>query len=128
MKIKDIYTSALSILGEENGGEGNEDYEERAPYLVAAFCCEAETLDRDFRRANNLPTSDAFSYVCLPLDREFPCCERFVNAASMYLAAMLIIDENSELSDKLFDKYCVIMSKIHSEIPLMIEKISQKYL
>ena len=65
--------------------------------------------------------------VHIPLEADFPLSDRFVNAATAYLAAMLIIDENGELSDKIYDKYCDMMARIQSEIPAKIEKIAQKY-
>lgn len=128
MKIKEIYTSALHLIGEDDDTKGNEDYEERAPYLIAAFCSEAEATDAQYRKAHGLDAAKPFSYISIPFEMDFPCCDRFATAAAMYLAAMLIIDENVELSDKFFDKYCSIMSTIYSEIPAVIEKITQKYL
>ena len=127
MKIKEIYTSALHLIGEDDSAEENADYEERAPYLIAAFCGEAEATDAQYRKAHGLPAAEPFSYISIELEMDFPCSDRFANAAAAYLAAMLIIDENAELSDKLFDRYSSIMSTIYSEIPAVIEKITQKY-
>ena len=45
MTNRDIYLRALSIIGESCDAEENEDYEERAPYLLAAFCTEAKEID-----------------------------------------------------------------------------------
>ncbi len=126
--IKDVYNSALSLLGEDSSVSRNEDYEERAPYLIAAFCTEAAATDAQYRKAHSLPAAEPFCCVCLPFESRLPVSERFATAAATYLAAMLVIDENTELSDKLFDKYCVIMSTIHSEIPMVVERITQKYL
>ena len=127
MKNRDIYNSALRFIGEEPDAEANCDYEERASYLLAAFCTEAAQVDKDYREANELEKASETDCVFLPLEADFPCTDRFATAAAMYLAAMLIIDENIELSDKLFDRYCDIMATIHSEIPAKIEKIAQKY-
>ena len=127
MKNRDIYTSALHLIGEDTAAEVNSDYEERASYLLAAFYTEAMQVDKAYREANELEETIESDCVFLPLESDFPCADRFANAAAMYLAAMLIIDENIELSDKLFDRYCDIMATIHSEIPAKIEKIAQKY-
>ena len=127
MKNRDVYISALHLIGENADAEENFDYEERTPYLLAAFCSEAASTDaayRAYKKLGSTPTTDS---VSIPLDAEFPFAERFVHAASLYVAAMLIIDENSELSDKLFDKYCDAMATIESEIPLRIEKIVNAY-
>ena len=125
MQNRDIYTSALRLIGEVS--EGNEDYEERAPYLLAAFCTESAETDALYRNEHSLEPRAKVSSVCLELDDEFPCADRFVSAASAYLAAMLVIDENMELSDKLFDRFCNIMATIQSEIPSKIEKIVDRY-
>ncbi len=127
MKNRDIYVSALHHIGENPSSEQNEDYLERAPYLLAAFCTEAAETDTAYREYKNLGSAPSVDFVSIPLESDFPCADRFANAASLYLAAMLIIDENMELSDKLFDRYCDSMATIQSEIPARIEKIAQKY-
>ena len=127
MKNRDIYISALHLIGENAYAEENLDYEERTPYLLAAFCSEGATTDAAYREYKNLGTTPPVDSVSIPLDVDFPFAERFVHAASLYVAAMLIIDENTELSDKLFDKYCDAMTTIESEIPLKIEKIADRY-
>ena len=48
-------------------------------------------------------------------------------AAEFYLASMLLIDENSELSDTLYDRFCSAVATITSEIPAVVEKIKDKY-
>ncbi len=128
MKNRDIYISALHLIGEDIYHELNEDYEERATFLLAAFASETEPTDAAYREYKKLAPAEKFNCVYLSLDGEFPCADRFANPAAFYLAAMLIIDDNSELSDKLFDKYCDSMARIQSSIPSKIEKIAQKYL
>ena len=127
MNNRDIYISALHLIGEKANSEENYDYEERAPYLLAAFCSDAGETDAAYRSYKKLGNTPSVDSVCIPLDEDFPFADRFVHAASLYLAAMLIIDENAELSDKLFDKYCDTMATIESEIPMKIEKITDKY-
>lgn len=127
MDNRSIYVSALRLIGENPNADVNNDYEERASYLLAAFCTEAAQVDKAYREANGLEAATEADCVFLPLEADFPCADRFATAAAMYLAAMLIIDENIELSDKLFERYCDIMATIQSEIPAKIEKIAQKY-
>ena len=127
MKNRDIYISALHLIGENAYAEENLDYEERAPYLIAAFCSEAAITEAAYREYKELDKAPAPDSVSIPLDTDFPFVDRFVHAASLYLAAMLIIDESPELSDKLFDKYCCAMATIQSEIPARIERIAEKY-
>ncbi len=127
MKNKDIYDGALRILAERTEEGVNEDYEERAPYIIAAFCCEAAELDEKYRKANSLPEAVKSNEVYVELTSEFSCCSRFSTAACIYLAAMLVMDSDTELSDRLYDKYSDIMSAISSEIPAIIEKIADRY-
>ena len=127
MTNKDIYVSAMKHIGESCDVEGNEDYEERAPYLIATFCSEASELEAAYREAHSLPTPTKRDAIRQMLECEFPMCDEFASAATLYLAAMLIVDENPELSDKLFDRYCCRMATIQSSIPSRIEKIAQKY-
>ncbi|MGM9683113.1 MAG: hypothetical protein ACI3XQ_05905 [Eubacteriales bacterium] len=127
MKNRDIYLAALHLLGESADCDCNEDYEERAPYLIAAFCTETARLDLEYRKSHSLPPSEGADCVYLPLGSDFPRCDRLSAAASMYLASMLVIDENSELSDKLFDKYCDALSSVCNELPARVERIVQTY-
>ena len=103
---REIYTGALSLIGEMPNGVNIEDYEERAPYLIASFCSSNSSLDKRIRRMESIPAGSRFSPVYLPLESEFPLCEKLISAAELYTAAMLILDEDNKLSDSLYDKYC----------------------
>ena len=103
---REIYTGALSLIGEGVNSANIEDYEERAPYLIASFCSSNSSLDKKIRKAEKLPEALKFSPVYLSLEIEFPLCDKLTGAASLYTASMLIIDEDSDLSDSLYDKYC----------------------
>lgn len=127
MKNREIYDAALRVLAEKCVDGANDDYEERAPYLMANFCCESSRTDAAYRKAHSLASPKKVSSVFVELDADFPCCERFTTAAIMYLAAMLIVDENPDLSDKFFDRYSDAMSEICMEIPAVIERISDRY-
>ena len=127
MKNRDIYISALKLIGENEDVEINEDYAERAPYLLAAFCSDCSETEAAYREYKKIEASDDTDPVRLPLESEFPFVEKFSVAAAFYLAAMLIIDENAALSDKIYDRYCDLMARIQSEIPSRIEKIADRY-
>ena len=112
----------------ESMAEGvNDDYEERAPYLIAAFCDECADIDRAYRKANSLPEAPEVNAVCVELSDDFACAPRLSSACCMYVASMLIMDENSELSDRLYDKYSDMMSSISAGLPYFVEKISDIY-
>lgn len=126
IRCTDIYDSALALIGESDAG-GSVDYAERAPYLLAAFCGEAGGFDTAYRRSRGLAAQPAYGAVVIDLGEVFPLANRFAGPASLYLGAMLIIDENEELSDKLYGRYCDMMSTICSAIPGVLEKITDIY-
>ena len=113
---KQIYQSALGLIGELNDPMLCEDYEERAPYILASFCSLASEIDKKLRIIDSLDAQPSFSHVCLSLDASFPLCDRLCPAAALFLAAMLVIGENDELSDSLYDKYCDAIASIGSSV------------
>ncbi len=127
MKCKEIYDSALRVLAESTVPSDNDDYEERAPYLLATFCCELAGTDSALRRLLGKGSATEFNEVYLPLDTDFPLLPRFASAAALYLAAMLIIDDEQDFSDKLYERYCDKISAICSTVPAVAEKIKNKY-
>ena len=124
---RDIYTNALSLLAQNTDGSETSDFEERAPYILANFCREAFGLDKHLRIASGLTAQKEFGKMILELDSEFPLLDRFVTVGATYLAAMLIIDEDRELSDRLYDMYCDAMATLQCQMPSIIEKITEKY-
>ncbi len=103
---RDIYKNALAFIGQSI--EGNcSDYEERAPYLIAAFCCIATDIDTKLRSADGILTRSPFNPVYMSLDTEFPFSDRLAGLAALYVGAMLVVEELPELSEALYDKYCV---------------------
>lgn len=127
MLCSDIYDSALRLLGESvNDGE-NDDYKERAPYLLASFCNEAKSTDKAWRLSVDVGSQGEWNSVCIPLTQKFPLCDRFASAAAFYVAAMLVIDTDESLSDKLYERFCDAMSTISEDIPAIIESIANRY-
>ena len=129
---RDIFASALALIGESADGFVS-DYEERAPYLLGSFCTQARAIDKQIRRARKLGTQPSFSSVYLDLDTDFPLCEELISAASVYVAAMLVIDEDATLSDSLYERYCDAMATLatlnQSPLgePAVCEPISERY-
>ena len=130
MTCQKIYEEAMNILGENADSEENEDFEERASYLLASFCVEMTELNRAL-----LPSSEdeeesskeKLDCTYLPLDAEFPLVNRLSAPACLYLASMLVIDENSVLSDRLYDRYCDSIATICSSIPASVDRITDRY-
>ena len=127
MTCKDIYRNALAILAESMSEGDNGDFEERAPYLLANFC--TELFDRDYaiRQFLGEEAGAELDSAHLPLDSEFPLLSRFAPAAAIYLAAMLIADDDWELYEKLYERYCDAVSTVSENISSVSEKILNRY-
>ena len=127
MTNRDIYDSALKILAQSNLSSDNEDFAERAPYLIASFCAEALELNRHLCEALGKTPIASFDRVLIPLEENFPLVDRLAPIACLYLAAMLILDEDAETSDKLYARCCEKIAALWKEIPAIIHKIKDKY-
>ena len=128
MTCRDIYEAALRLLGESTVYGENEDYEERAPYIIAAFCTDVRETDEAWREATEGDDSDTpWSSVRIGLDANFPLSDRFAPSAAYYLAAILVLESNEALSDRLYDKCSDAVSRIRDGIPCETVPIINKY-
>lgn len=127
MTIKNIYDAALRLLGEKPDETRDSELSARAEYLAAAFCCDIAAIDRDYRASHKYEPQKPFNELFLELNTDFPLSSRFSKACSHYIAAMLVVDEDEALSDKLFEKYCDSLASAVSEIPCKREKIRNIY-
>ena len=127
MTNQTVYENALRLLGLSVSAEGNEDYEDRAPYLIASFCNDAERLDKALRESAGDTSTPTFGRVWLSLESDFPLSEQLASIASLYVAAMLVLDENSDLSDTLYDRFCDAMLTLRASIPARCESIPDRY-
>ena len=129
MLYRDLIQSAIAIVCENAVVSfGNEDYHARAPYLLAAFVTQYAKLDGDYRKANGMEnkviSTDA---AAIEVDDEFPLCDVFAPAAIYHLAAGLVIDENEEMSMRLFEQYADSISTIQKDLPCQRESITSHY-
>ncbi len=125
---QEIYEASLGILAQSISSSENEDYEERAPYLLAAFCNDVLDLDGTLRSIFGEDDTPDFHKVFLPLTDDFPLLDRFAPLAGLYVAAMLVLDEDGELSDRIYDRYNDMLDQIRSGIPYSLESITNQYL
>ena len=123
----DIYRNALIHIGASPNSNAYGDYIERAPYIIANFCSAHKALDERIRKAEGLEPTSYFSPVFVFIEAEFPLCEKLVAPAVFYLAAMLVIDDDPELSDKLYERYCDTITEATMNYPCQNEKIGNKY-
>ena len=115
----DIYKNAISFIGQDFNNDDLSDMEQRAPYLLASFCCRAKNLDKDLRKIEDRGNQSEFSAVILTLEDNFHLLDRFATSAALYVASMLVLEENSELSESLYEKYCDDIASLASEIALL---------
>ena len=128
MVCREIYEAALRLLSESVVDGENADYEERAPYLIAAFCTDVKETDAAWRRAYAEEGQGEWNAVYVSLDDIFPLAERFAPAAAYYLAAMLVLENNEDMSDRLYDRCSDLVSAVREGIPCEISPIINRYL
>ena len=127
MTNRELFENAIRLLALPNTDDENADYEERAPFLLASFCNEAQEVDSFLRLASGITTAVDFAKIWLPLDEQFPLLETLAPAASLYLAAMLVLEEDISLSDRLYELYADALSSIRSGISYTLESIADHY-
>lgn len=126
MTCNDIYLAALRKFGDTAAEGRSEDYAERAPYILANVISDLSALDGQYRAMRG-EKATPFARVRIELEDTFPLSDRFAGAVSDHLAAMLTVDEDSELSDTFFDKFCTAVAAITAEIPAERQKILDVY-
>ena len=126
MTCNDIYLAALRKFGDTAEEGRSEDYAERAPYILANVIADLSALDGQYRAMQG-EQATPFTGVRIELEDEFPLSDRFAGAVSDHLAAMLTVDEDGELSDTFFDKFCTAVAAITAEIPAERQKILDVY-
>ena len=113
---REIYENALRLIGETGEDDLCSDYEERAPYVLASFCSQVTDVDKRIRLIENIEAAKDFNKLYLDLDGNFPLCDKLLGCASLYLAAMLLADNDYELSDSFYDKYCDAIATLSASV------------
>lgn len=126
MTNRELLTSAVALVCEDTATVPD-DYEDRAPYLLASFYTHCTSLDAKYRQANGLSATTYKEYAALSLDEKFPLSPVLAPCAVYYLAAMLVLDENEVLSDKLFALYVNTVSELQASLPMTRESIAEVY-
>ena len=127
MICRDIYKLSLNLLAQDADNSANLDFENRAPYLLALFCMETQELDRHLREQMGVEEGEELSRLYLNLSDTFPLLDSLLPAAALYLAAMLVIDEDEELYEKIYEQYCDVISKLQSGFSFELESIEDLY-
>ncbi len=128
MLCREIFDAAVAMAAEDGSNEaGIADYLERAPYLLASFVGITAPLDAAYRMAHSLPDAEVFEGAQIALTADFPLSLVFASPAAAYLAAMLVMEENEEMCDRLTSRYSDALSAIESSLPYKSEKITDTH-
>ena len=126
MVCQKIYHAALRLICESEDNS-NLDYDERAPYLLGSFYTEQIPLQKKLNEAKGLEPVEYEPALEINIGYPFPLSDEFIAPATYYLAAMLVIDENEELSDRLFDRYIDGVASIAASLPASLHPIKDCY-
>ena len=127
MCFKDIYTSALALLGEDPTGVYCDDYAARVPDLLPILCYNLSHLDRKCRGSESDNGINYMPPAPADMNGVFPLSDVLAAPASYYLASMLIFDSDETRSDTLYEKFCEMCDGIESSLPCKLEKTVDKY-
>ncbi len=127
MLCREVYNASVRMISEMPDSPHTEDYESRAPYLLGAVIAQLLPIDQLYRRSISDGSKSVSVSVCVDLDATFPLCDRFSTAATYYLAAMLVMEENEALGDRLFALYADEIASIQATLPASLQKIADRY-
>ncbi len=114
-----ILDGAIRILGENEATGDLSDYTDRAPYLLGAWLGLTAPIDARYRQANGLSPVSVAPAVRVELTDAFALSEIFLPSATLYLAAMLAIEESEALHERLFAMYADCIATVQKELPML---------
>ena len=128
MTYRELFEAAVRMVDETTAEENIRDYEERATYLLATVCQQCASLDRFYRQAYGAEDAEVGEIdLCVELDASFALSAAFAPAVTYYLAAMLVLDENEDMSDTLFSHYANALASIRSGLPMKASETVDRY-
>ena len=127
MTYRQIYENALRLICETDDSVDTADYEERASYILATFLGQCASADRQYCTAHQLSTHTVVPVACVDPDQVFGLADAFMTPAEHYLAAMLVMDENEEMSERFFALYTDEISSLLASLPCSCEPIGDRY-
>ena len=127
MTLREITNAAIALVCEDPDIIDTDDYRDRATYILPTFCGHCSASDDRYRAANAMSPKSAFSAVFMELEETFPLADAFIAPATYYLAAMLTVDENEDLSDRFFALYTDAVATLEAGLPAVSEKIADRY-
>ncbi len=126
MQCREILESAIRMLAESDSNGNSSDYTERAPYLLSVFCSKLLSLDSRYRKTNGTDPVKNTLPSRIDLEDPFPLSDVFIPAAIDYLASLLILEENEEISERLYEDYEDCITGIRAEL-FALGRIRNRY-
>lgn len=127
MTLREITDAAIQLICENPLDVATNDYKERASYILPTFCGHCSELDDRYRLAHAIKAKTPLSASYMELETAFPLADVFIAPATYYLAAMLVVDENEELSDRFFALYTDALASVESTLPTTTETVIDRY-
>ena len=128
MTCDSILTAACNMASEASDSLlSTDDFTARAPYIIASFCGMASVADKHYRHAFSLGAQRSFNRTKIELSEHFPLCDRFISAATAFLAAMLISVDNPNLSESLREMARHELTAAYDEIPATLHGVVNVY-
>lgn len=127
MTYREIYENALRMICEDSTVSDSADYEERAAYILATLISECAAVDKQYRLAEGLEAVPHAPVACVELDDAFSLCDALIPIAVYYLSAMLVLDENEDMSEKFFSLYTDALTSFLSGLRHTSHPIDDRY-
>lgn len=129
MTNEQVFQAALHLAGELSSSDStvNADYREHSGYLLAMVCRQCEAVENAYRKANQkgaVALPDQLSYQ---LSATFPLSAPLSTAAAFGLAALLVADENPDLSASLHARFQSSLQELLASLPMQTESIVDRY-
>lgn len=112
----DICNAAITLCGEVPA-TATADYSSRSFTLLALIYNQCLPLDNAYRASHAMEPCSWTPGVLIDPTEDFPLSEVFISAVSYALGALLVTDENSELSNLFYSRYLAGLDEIRRLIP-----------
>lgn len=127
MTNRNVYQAALGLVSERQAATGNDDYEERAGYLLPVVCARCARSDSLWRLANGEDPHSLPQSCPWQLDDDFPLSVPFAAPAAAGLASLLVLEENPTLSQSLSDLGSALLSELERGLAWQPEATANRY-
>ena len=121
---QDVYETVAALIGEDHSDSAAEPIKQRIPALISVCAVEMYELDRAYRmyvlgNPESASSADIFPGVS-SLSDPLPVCDRLLAPMSFKVAALVVRDENPELSEMLMSDCVKSCAAVAESIPAKV--------